>query len=77
MTLSMVDAGLASLESDDIFIADSGNEVYMWVGRGASADEKYQCMNYASDYIKQTGKPSYTPSPEFWKDRRRLVCGAL
>ena len=30
-----------------VFIVDSGKEVFVWVGNGASADEKKNAMTYA------------------------------
>jgi gelsolin len=49
------------LVSDDVFILDTGAEVFTWIGKGASADEKKKALSFAQDYLKQYNRPSYTP----------------
>uniref|UniRef100_A0A7S2EY48 Gelsolin-like domain-containing protein n=1 Tax=Stereomyxa ramosa TaxID=1078864 RepID=A0A7S2EY48_9EUKA len=46
--LGKVDRSL--LDSDDVFILDTGIEVYCWVGSGASRDESRYAMRYAHKY---------------------------
>lgn len=35
------------LDPSDVFIADTGKELYVWIGGGASPDEKKNAMTYA------------------------------
>lgn len=49
------------LNDDDVFIFDIGNEVFAWVGNGASAAEKKGALNYASAYLKKMGKNEKLP----------------
>ena len=35
------------LDPSDVFIADTGKEVFVWIGGGASPDEKKNAMTYA------------------------------
>ena len=37
----------SSLDSKDVFIADNGKSLFVWVGKGASTDEKKNAMTYA------------------------------
>jgi len=49
------------LKSDDVFIFDAGNEVFVWVGKGASAQEKREAMKYAADYMKSNNRDCRLP----------------
>lgn len=49
------------LKSEDVFIFDAGNEVFVWVGAGASAQEKREAMKSAADYMKQNSRPAALP----------------
>jgi len=49
------------LDTKDVFIVDSGNEIFTWVGRGASREERKHGMNYAMDYLKKNNRPLTTP----------------
>jgi hypothetical protein len=49
------------LNSDDVFVVDVGNKLYVWVGKGASASERRESMAHAMKYIAQNGYPSNTP----------------
>jgi len=49
------------LISDDVMIFDAGNEVYAWIGKGASKDEKKQALGFAQDYLTKFKRPSYLP----------------
>ncbi|KAF0715219.1 hypothetical protein As57867_003492, partial [Aphanomyces stellatus] len=49
------------LNSDDVFIVDAGNVLHVWIGRGASADERKNGVIYASTYLSQTKRPAQTP----------------
>jgi len=49
------------LNSDDVFIFDVGAEIFVWIGKGASGDEKKNAMQYATTYLKDSGRPVYLP----------------
>jgi gelsolin len=51
----------AMLKSEDVFIFDAGNEVFAWIGKGASAQEKREAMQRAQDYLKQNGRNTSLP----------------
>ena len=64
------------LSSDDVFLLDADNEIYMWVGKGktvntlkhrvtmvtaANKEERKESMIYATKYIANKKKPENTP----------------
>lgn len=49
------------LKSDDVFIFNNGCEIYVWVGKDASSDERKKGMGYASKYLKDNGLPPQMP----------------
>ncbi|KDO34602.1 hypothetical protein SPRG_00665 [Saprolegnia parasitica CBS 223.65] len=51
----------ALLSSDDVFIVDGGNALHVWIGKGASAEERKNGMLYATKYLAQTKRASHTP----------------
>lgn len=48
------------LKSDDVFILNTGSEVYVWIGKGATALEKKSGMNYAMQYLGAKKLPPTT-----------------
>jgi len=48
-------------DSNDVFIYDAGFEVFVWVGRNSSVQEKTQAMNYAQQYLAWAQRPSSLP----------------
>jgi len=48
------------LDSNDVFILDTGAEVFAWVGKGSSTDEKKYAMRYAQEYLKKYNRPAFT-----------------
>jgi len=49
------------LISDDVFILDTGAEVFAWIGKGASTNEKAKALSFAQDYLTKYNRPAYTP----------------
>jgi len=49
------------LNSDDVFIVDTGNKLYVWVGKGASKEERKESMLRAMSYISENGYANNTP----------------
>ncbi|GMF22720.1 unnamed protein product [Phytophthora fragariaefolia] len=49
------------LKSEDVFVIDSGNEVFVWVGKTASESERKNALTVAVHYLKREGRPSHTP----------------
>jgi len=49
------------LKSEDVFIIDTGKEIFAWVGSKASATEKRNALIYAEDYIEKYKLPRHTP----------------
>jgi len=48
------------LDTKDCFLADSGTTVYVWVGKGASKEERKNGMKYGTDYLAQNNRPPST-----------------
>jgi gelsolin len=49
------------LDSNDVFILDTGAEVFAWIGKGASVGEKKQAMQFAQDYLTKFNRPLWMP----------------
>jgi len=49
------------LNSNDVFVFDTGVEVFAWVGKGASKNEKKFALQYAQDYITKNKRPAWLP----------------
>jgi len=49
------------LDTNDVFILDTGAEVFSWIGRGASVDERKLAMKYAQDYLTKFNRPLWMP----------------
>ncbi|XP_058972329.1 gelsolin-like protein 2 [Pocillopora verrucosa] len=45
------------LDSKDVFVVDNGKECFVWVGNGASVDERRKGMEYAHNYLMKTNHP--------------------
>lgn len=43
----------SALDNDDVFLVDSGWEIYVWVGSGADRHEKIAAMSAADKYSKK------------------------
>ncbi len=52
---------IKSLDTKDVFILDAGLEVFVWVGKGASKDEKAKALGYATDYLFKNNRPKTLP----------------
>jgi len=48
-------------QSDDVMIFDAGHEVFAWIGKGASKEEKKNALGYAQSYLTQYKRPAYIP----------------
>lgn len=51
----------ALLDSSDVFIYDNGLEVYVWIGKAATAQEKAKGLQYAQEYLGKFGRPAWLP----------------
>lgn len=66
MQFTKVDTGAARpkkshLDCNDVFIVDAEHTLFIWVGSRASHAEKANSMSHAVKYLKDNGRPSYTP----------------
>jgi gelsolin len=50
----------ASLKSEDVFILDVGDQIFVWTGKGASDAEKANGLGYATKYISDNKRPKHT-----------------
>jgi gelsolin len=51
----------SKLDTKDVFVFDAGHEVFVWIGLGATAEEKKAGLGYAQTYLKHNNRPSFTP----------------
>jgi gelsolin len=49
------------LNSNDVFVFDIGSEIFAWVGKGSSAQEKRGAMQSAQEYLKMHKRPPMLP----------------
>ena len=47
----------SKLDEKDVFLVDTGKQVFVWIGRETTADEKKNAMSYAHNYLKDTDHP--------------------
>lgn len=45
------------LDTNDVFILDTCNDVFVWIGKGTSHNEKKNAMAYAHNYLMRTQHP--------------------
>jgi len=48
------------LNTSDVYLLDVGSEIFCWIGKGASADERKGGMKIAMDYSADGGRPAGT-----------------
>ncbi|TPX41109.1 hypothetical protein SeMB42_g05724 [Synchytrium endobioticum] len=48
-------------DSSDVYVLDVGSEVFVWVGKKASADERKKAMMYALEYMKSHDRSMTSP----------------
>ncbi|KAJ3049538.1 hypothetical protein HK097_009471 [Rhizophlyctis rosea] len=51
----------SQLDSKDVFVFDSGLEVFVWVGSESAPEERKRAMQYALEYVKQHNRPLDIP----------------
>lgn len=56
-----------ALVSSDVFIFDIGMEIFVWVGSGASSQERGQGMNYATKYMVEHDRPDFLPVTQIFE----------
>jgi gelsolin len=47
--------------SNDVFVFNAGVQLFLWVGKGASKEERKSGMSYAIDYLVQNKLPATIP----------------
>jgi len=52
---------MSKLDTNDAFLLDVGCELFVWIGKKASKQEKQLGMSMAQEYIKQNKLPNWLP----------------
>lgn len=65
------------LDSDDVFIIDAKAEIFIWVGNGATKQEKKQAMPLALKYIENEGLPKHTSCTRILEGQLNASFGQL
>ena len=60
------------LDSKDVFIVDAGIEIFVWVGKKASKQERQQAMPMLESFMKQTNIDHFTPVSKVIEGARTL-----
>jgi len=47
------------LDSKEVFILDTGAEIFAWIGKSAPVDEKRHAIQYGNKFLEFNKKPSY------------------
>jgi len=55
------DIGPGMLDTNDVMLLDTTAEIFLWVGKNASAGEGRNAMATAMAYLKTNGRPTSTP----------------
>jgi len=49
------------LDTKDAFILDNGAEIFVWIGKKASKDERKYAMQFAQQYLRDNNRPAFLP----------------
>jgi len=49
------------LDTKDVFVLDIGVEIFVWIGKGASAAEKKEAMVVGTKYLAEHKRPNWLP----------------
>lgn len=49
------------LDTKDVFILDVGSEIFVWIGKETTAEEKKGGMRIASTFLEKSGRSAKTP----------------
>jgi len=49
------------LNTNEVFILDIGHTVYVWIGKGASKQERAKGIEFGTNHLKKNNRPMYTP----------------
>eukprot|EP00164_Ancoracysta_twista_P003232 GFYU01004318.1.p1 GENE.GFYU01004318.1~~GFYU01004318.1.p1 ORF type:complete len:812 (-),score=336.28 GFYU01004318.1:98-2533(-) len=50
-----------SLDTKDTFIIDDETQLFVWIGKGATKDERASGMKVATDFLAKNNRPAHTP----------------
>jgi len=56
---------ISKLDPNDVFILDCGTEVFVWIGKSTTDQEKKKGLQYAQDYLKAQGRPPHISITKF------------
>jgi gelsolin len=65
------------LDSNDVFILDGRLQLFVWIGKGASAAEKSQAMKHAEEYMVSENRPKTLPVTRVSEGQVNHVFSAL
>jgi gelsolin len=49
------------LDKDDVFVFDAGFEIFVWIGKGSTDQERNEAMVNAQKYLTNNSRPAYLP----------------
>jgi hypothetical protein len=49
------------LDPNDVFLLDVGSQIFVWIGKGATKDERNKGMSHGAQYLASSGRPAFTP----------------
>ena len=55
------DIARSDLKSDAVAVLDVHSEVFIWIGKNASKDERKYAMEHVHEYLKTQGRPLWLP----------------
>lgn len=58
---SDADVTADKLDGSDVFILDTGAEIFAWIGSNSSDQEKNKSMKFAQEYMQNNNRPDYLP----------------
>lgn len=56
------------LKTEDVFVLDIGSEVFAWIGKHTTVNEKKESMKVATQFVENSGRPRYTPVTRVMED---------
>ena len=52
---------ISLLRTDGVYLLDTGFELFVWTGRGASANESASAFSFAQNYLSIEKRPAHLP----------------